>query len=135
MSKSKLLVLFSVSLLIFCSCEEDDTFLTKGEQNAQLIAGILEDNPIQFVDIYEFDRTESDWNLAADNQQATEGTNRFSLDGTYFVLDGTGSKSYSSLDTPTHQSIGFYYFDLEYLVSFDISPNRDELFLYFMYQN
>ena len=133
MNKSKFLIMFFTSIILFSSCEEEEAVLTKGEKNAQMIAEILEDNSIQFVEINEFDWTESDWRLAADNQLSTSDKSRFSVEGTYFVLDGTGSKTYNMDNTPTHQTSGFYYFDLEYLVSFDISPNKDKLFLYLSY--
>ncbi len=131
------LSLTTLLLLICCSCAEDEIILSKGEQNAQLMARILNDNEIQFVSIYEYAGAESSWKLAADSQRYEEGTTKFTVtvDGTYFVLDGTGSKTYVTGNTPTHQLSGFYYFDLTYLVSFDMSVNQDKLFLYFMYSN
>jgi hypothetical protein len=124
-----LLVIFISLMTSGCTKEEE---LTRGERNAALIKEILKSNTIKFVNIYEFDYASSKWALAADNQKYSSDMELCYVKGTFFYLDGTGSKTYGST-APTHQFSGFYYFNLEYLVSFELDGNKEHLYLYFKY--
>lgn len=125
------IILISVSIS-FIGCTEDDPELSKAEKNANILNDVLRENTIRWVDIYEYSYATGEWKLAADNQTYTEGMDLCRVEGTYFYLNGTGSKSYGA-NIPTHQWSGFYHFNLEYLVSFDLGNNNDELYLYFKY--
>lgn len=130
-------IMISISIiLIGCTKEESDpeNELSKGEINANRIENILKlnKNTIEWVKIYEYNNLTGKWDLAADNQSYYGAMDLCHIEDTYFYLNGTGSKTYGQI-APTHQLSGFYYFNLEYLVSFDLGPNKDELHLYFKY--
>lgn len=127
-----LTVIFVLSCFMGCTDDGDDE-ITKGEGNATVISDVLSQNTIKWVRIYEYDYSTGGWNLAADNQTYTEGMDLCHVERTYFYLNGVGSKTYPVGEAPTHQLSGFYYFDLEYLVSFELGPNQDALYLYFKY--
>lgn len=127
------IIMISISIIMIgCTKEESDNELSKGEINANLIKDILIKNTIKWIDIYEYNYLTGEWVLAADNQSYTEGMDLCHIEGTYFYLNGTGSKTYYT-PAPTHQISGFYYFNLEYLVSFDLGTNKDKFYLYFKY--
>ena len=133
MKATRILTIVLVSLSIgFVGCTEEDPVLTKAEKNENILRDILRDNTIRWVHIYEYSTVTGEWELAADNQTYTEGMELCRIEDSYFYLSGAGSKSYAN-DVPTHQLSGFYYFNLEYLVSFELGANEDELYLYFKY--
>ncbi len=123
--------------LILSGCGDDTSEIlpSKAEMNAQKLKKILDDNQstLRFSEIYEYNLSTGGWRLAADNQRWSEGETPFYVDGNYFFLNGAGSKQYPVENTPSHQMSGYYYFDLEYLVSFEMNSSKDRLFLYFKY--
>ena len=98
MKTCRLFVFVILLSAVLYGCEKDDSDnATKGETNARLIAEILRNNPVKFVHVYEYDRVNSEWLLAADNQSYAEGGSQFFTEGSYFYLDGSGDKSYYAL--------------------------------------
>lgn len=119
------------TLLFVVGCDDDDEaiVLSRAEKNAQKIDKILRDNTIRWVDVLEYSTGNGEWQLAIENQSYTEGKKHFYVEGTFFVLDGTSGMMFNG--DPTREVFAINYFDLEYLVSFDL--HNDELYLYFVY--
>jgi hypothetical protein len=124
---------FMACMFLFTSCVKEEPLQTKGEINAELIKKIIADSNIKWVTIYEFSPSAGNWVLAADNQSWSPEMELIRIEKTFFYLNGTGNKSYVAPNIPTHQLSGFYYFNLEYLVSFELSSNKENLYLYFRY--
>ncbi|QMU29503.1 hypothetical protein [Adhaeribacter radiodurans] len=121
--------------IIFSSCNDDaaEVMPSKAKENAQSIKKLLSDNQstLKFAKIYEYNPATGDWRLAADSQLWVEKETFFYVEGNYFFLNGASSKTYPINNTPTHQMSGYYYFNLEYLVAFEMSGDKEFIFLYF----
>lgn len=100
-----LAVVFAFGSLFACTDDGDDLVL-KGERNATRINDVFGTNTIKWVDIYEYNYSTGGWNLAADNQTYTEGMDLSHVEGTYFYLNGIGTKTYAIGAAPTHQASG-----------------------------
>lgn len=137
--KSRTFLSFVIILtaLLFPACNEDDAdpLLSKADQNARLLTRVLDENQstLMFVTVYEHNPANGGWTLAANSQLHSEGETYFRVEDKHFYLNGSGTKVYPTGATPSHQLSGYYYFDLEYLVSFEMGTDRSHLYLYFKY--
>jgi hypothetical protein len=131
--KGSLTLLLCLVFLAGCSTDDSDPIKTLGEINAEIIDEILTENQIKWVEIYENNTVTGQWVLAASNQEWSGAEEICYVQGIYFYLNGHSSKTYYAPNIPTHQISGYYYFNLHYLVSFEIGLNKEYLYLYFKY--
>jgi hypothetical protein len=133
---SALLLLLTLS---FTACTEDtlDEGASKARINAAKMEQLLSKEHLTRIEIYEYNPSTGGWNLAADTQHYWGSMDLCHVEDTYLYVNGGGDKSYPITKVPTHQLSGNYYFNLAYLVSFEMDLGsgsyNNTLHLYFKY--
>jgi hypothetical protein len=110
-SLAKFLLVLLVAITF--SCSKDDDY-SVGEENAQKISQLIQDQSIDVIYVYErtVDSSEESWSLAM-------SLYNFEIESPYLRTDGSGYFN------------GSYYYDFNYLVKFNYIGTT--LYLYFKY--